>query len=98
VKHFLVEITYTAPLARIDELVAAHRDYLAKGYQEEMLLMSGPQAPRTGGIIIARAAAKEDLQAFIDGDPFKKNGAAEYRIVEFTPVKHQNFLSMWCGS
>lgn len=97
-KHFLVEITYTAPLARIDELVADHRDYLAKGYLEEMLLLSGPQTPRTGGIVLARAASKEDLQAFIEGDPFKKHGVAEYRIVEFTPVKHQNFLSMWCGS
>ncbi len=96
-KHFVVEITYTAPIARIDELLAAHREYLAKGYLEEMLLMSGPQSPRTGGVILARAASKEDLEAFIAGDPFKKDGAAEYRIIEFTPVKHQGFLSIWCG-
>ncbi|HNJ06214.1 MAG TPA: YciI family protein [Leptospiraceae bacterium] len=96
-KHFVVEITYTAPLARIDELLASHREFLARGYLEEMLLMSGPQTPRTGGIVLARAASKEDLEAFFANDPYKKDGAANYRFIEFTPVKHQSFMNMWCG-
>lgn len=97
-KHFIVEITYTAPIAKIDELLVAHREFLSKGYMEEMLLMSGPQNPRTGGIIVARAASREDIEAFFARDPFKTANAAEYRYVEFTPVKHQQFLSMWCGA
>lgn len=96
-KHFVVEITYTAPIGRIDELLAAHREFLVKGYLEEMILMSGPQTPRTGGIVLARAASKEDLEAFFENDPYKKDGAASYRIIEFTPVRHQSFMNMWTG-
>jgi uncharacterized protein YciI len=84
---FVVTITYTAPLAQIDELVPAHRDWLDRGYASGLLLASGPQLPRTGGVLLARAASREELDAALAEDPFSKAGAATYQVVQFAPIK-----------
>ena len=55
-KHFLVEITYTADIIdKIEVILPDHRAFLQTGYDRGWLLMSGPLNPRTGGIVIARA-------------------------------------------
>lgn len=94
-KHFIVEILYRAPLDQIDATVAEHRQFLQKGYDAGTLLMSGPQNPRTGGILIARAESLEALQSFVKNDPYNLKGLTEYRYTEFNPVKRQPFLESW---
>lgn len=95
-RHFLIEITYTAPLAAIDATLSAHREFLQRGYDSGHLLMSGPMTPRVGGVVIARAPSSEELERFFNEDPFRVQKLARYRIVEFTPVKHQALLTEWC--
>jgi len=36
-KHFIVEITFTAPIARIEEIVPQHRAFLQTGYDRGWL-------------------------------------------------------------
>jgi uncharacterized protein YciI len=96
-RHFVVEITYTAPLTAIDAVLPAHRAFLQQGYETGQLLMSGPMTPRMGGIVIARAESIEAVQAFFRDDPYQQQGLADYRYVEFTPVKHQAIVAAWCG-
>jgi uncharacterized protein YciI len=96
-RHFLVEITYTAPLTAIDAAVSAHRAFLQGGYDHGLLLMSGPMNPRSGGVVIARGESVEAIKAFFHNDPYQRQGLASYRIVEFTPVKHQPQIADWCS-
>jgi uncharacterized protein YciI len=94
--HFLIEITYSLPIDEIGETqIGEHRQFLQTGYERGLLLMSGPQAPPLGGIVIARAASLQAIQAFFQDDPYFKRGLATYRFVEFQPVKHANFLADW---
>ncbi len=93
--HYVVEITYRAPLARIDETLAAHRAHLQAGYERGLLLASGPQVPRQGGVLLARAAQRAELEAFIAQDPYRLQDLAEYRLIEFQPVKHQPWAAEW---
>jgi uncharacterized protein YciI len=46
-------------------------------------------------MVIARAPSQEDLEQFFTQDPYQIKGLAEYRIIEFTPVKNQPFLKDW---
>jgi len=57
--------------------------------------MSGPQVPRTGGVIIARAASREAIEAFFANDPYQVNKLATYRFVEFEPVKRAALMETW---
>lgn len=80
---FIIELTYTAPLARIDASMAAHVAFLEKYYAAGNFLMSGRQVPRTGGIIIATAESRERIEAIIREDPFYDRGLADFRIIQF---------------
>jgi uncharacterized protein YciI len=97
-KHFLIEIQYQVPAEQLGETVSEHRAFLQTGYDQGMLLFSGLQNPRTGGIVIARAESLEALQTFFAADPYQKKQLATYRWIEFQPVKYQDFLKDWISS
>ncbi len=97
-KHFLVEIEYTAPIEIINMIVDEHRQFLQTGYDKGWLLMSGPKFPKTGGLVIARAPSMEAIQEFFFTDPYQQHKAATYRFVEFEPVKYQTFMNEWIHS
>lgn len=61
-KQFIVVLRYLVPIETVDEHVIAHREYLSKGYEQKLLLASGPQEPRTGGIFIARAESRKEME------------------------------------
>lgn len=94
-KHFLIDIQYTAPIETIDKVLPSHRAYLQIGYERGYLLFSGPKNPRTGGIIVARAESEEELRSYLEQDPYLQNKVADYKVIEFNPIKFQPFLENW---
>lgn len=94
-KFFVVLIQYKLPVEQFEAVVPEHRAYLQEGYQKGILLMSGPQNPRTGGVVIARAPALEDIQAFFLQDPYHLHDVAEHHFIEFNPVNRQPFMEEW---
>jgi len=94
-EHFFVEIVYRAPIEKIEQFVNDHRKYLNKLYDKGIILMSGPQVPRLGGVIIARAESMEELNSYLKEDPYQKNKLADYRFIQFNPRNNQSFLVDW---
>lgn len=84
---FLVILTYQKPLDVIDVLLEAHVHYLDDQYGRGVFLASGRREPRTGGVIIARAESRSVLEAILAEDPFAREGAASYEVIEFIPGK-----------
>jgi uncharacterized protein YciI len=80
---FLIELNYTADLARIDAHMPAHVAYLKKYYAAGVFLVSGRKIPRDGGVIVAVGPSREQVEAIAAEDPFIARGLAEARIVEF---------------
>lgn len=94
-KYFVIDITYTVPLDKIDETLPLHRSFLQTGYDKGWLLLSGPKNPRGGGIIVGRAPSQSDIEAFFADDPYQKRGQATYHFTEFDPVKRAALLEPW---
>ena len=80
---FVIELSYKADLAEIDAHMTAHVRFLKKYYAAGNFLVSGRKIPRDGGIILAVAKAREDIEAIIREDPFYTRGLADFRIVQF---------------
>ena len=81
---FLIRLTYPDPeatLALRDKHVA-WGDAHSKGGR---MLLSGPFVPRTGGVIIADVASREELDAMLREDPYAAVGTT-YEIMEFTAL------------
>lgn len=85
-------LTYEKSLSEVDKYLQAHRDYIAEHYAAGDFIVSGPQNPRIGGVIMIKAADREDVNAIISQDPFNINGIADYQIVEFNPTMFCNEL------
>jgi uncharacterized protein YciI len=91
---FIIELHYHVPLPELDTYLIAHRAYLDESYKKGIFIASGPQHPRTGGIIMAKgkdndgnAVTKDILATIMDSDPFTIHKLATYKITEFNPVK-----------
>lgn len=94
-KHFIVQIIYQVEMEAINAVLPEHRAFLRGGYERGLLLCSGPQNPRTGGIVVARAESLDAIQDFFQQDPYLLHGVAEHIFTEFEPVLRQSFLEDW---
>ena len=83
---FVVLLTYTAPIDEVDQHLHAHREYLQRHYAAGVFLLSGRKEPREGGVILAKAGTREELEAILAQDPFHVHGVASYQIIQFTPT------------
>lgn len=80
---FIVELSYTAPLKQIDEVMKEHMAFVDQGYEAGIFLVSGRKIPRDGGIIIAIGQGREQMEALMQKDPFVARGLATVRVTEF---------------
>jgi uncharacterized protein YciI len=82
-KLYVTILTYVAPIEQIDAAGSEHVLWLQRGYDCEVFLASGRRVPRTGGIILAKAASVEDVEAWMRQDPFQARGLATAEIYPF---------------
>jgi uncharacterized protein YciI len=80
---FVIELLYKRPLTEIDARMKAHVNFLRKYYASGNFLISGRKIPRDGGIILAVARSREEIEDIIKHDPFCTEGLADFRIIEF---------------
>jgi len=84
---FLILLTYTYCLEKIEEHLTEHRVFLDKYYARNKFICSGAQNPRTGGVILCKAENRKEVECIILEDPFNIHDAATYEIIEFNPSK-----------
>lgn len=82
---FIVLVSYQKTIEDIDKHLEAHRAFLKEHYAAGDFLASGPQNPRTGGVIFAKSNSKEALLEILERDPFKIHNIATYKVIEFLP-------------
>ncbi len=58
-----------------------------------VFLASGRQVPRTGGVILAVAPSRADLETVMQHDPFIAEKLARYEIIEFRTSLHHPALA-----
>lgn len=86
-KYFLLISKYVKPLAEVERVLPAHREFLQRYYDAGMFIVSGPLNPRTGGVILAAAKTRDEIQDCLEEDPFFVEGVSEYEILEFSATK-----------
>jgi uncharacterized protein YciI len=82
-KLFVVVLTYVAPIEQIDAAGAEHVSWLKRGYDGGVFLVSGRRVPRTGGIILVKAASPKEVEEWMRQDPFQTRGLATAEIYPF---------------
>lgn len=84
---FVIILSYKKTLNEVERHLNDHRQFLDKYYASGNFFCSGPQNPRTGGIILCKAKNREEIDPIIKEDPFFINDIASYEVIEFNPMK-----------
>lgn len=87
--YALALLRYRVPLDVVEAATESHRAYLRELKAAGTLVASGPFVPRTGGAFLLRVPddnAAAALDAVRDGDPFWKQGIANYELIAWNPV------------
>lgn len=84
---FLLLSRYLKPTEEVDRFIPEHRAFLDRYYDSGLFIVSGPQEPRVGGVIVTVDAPREAIDAALAEDPFVRERISEYEIIEFTATK-----------
>ncbi|MFF2188391.1 YciI family protein [Streptomyces sp. NPDC058155] len=84
---FVLELTYTAPLDRVDALSAEHLAWVDDHFAAGTFIASGRKKPRDGGVILAVGDDRAAVEALVAADPFVVGGVCAYRITEFAVAR-----------
>jgi len=82
-------VRYRRPLEEVLKVVEEHRTYLRLLKEKGVLLASGPLDPRNGGALLLRVNdenALKQLDQVRDGDPFIRDGVAQYELLPWVPT------------
>lgn len=94
---FIIDVNYIVPLGEIDQCMDPHIQYLEKYYDKGIFVVWGRKQPRTGGIILALTATKDEAERITTEDPFHIHGLAEITVTEFLVSKHRPDLKGLLG-
>ncbi len=93
---FIVTLTCRAAMAEIEAQLPAHRAWLAQHIAEGRFVTAGPLEPRTGGLIVAHAADRTELDALLASDPFVNLGLVDVAVLAAVPaLRHADFPACW---
>jgi uncharacterized protein YciI len=96
---FIINLNYIVPLEQLDAHMTDHVKFLRHYYKKNMFVASGRKVPRTGGIILALAKSKEEVEKIISEDPFYIHKLAEFTITEFlTSQYHPDLKKLLTGT
>ena len=84
---FIISLNYIVPLEKLDAHMTEHVKFLSKYYKLNVFVASGRKVPRTGGIILALAKSKEEVDRIMGEDPFIMNQLAEFSVTGPSGVK-----------
>jgi len=96
---FIINLNYIVPLEQLDAHMTDHVKFLRLYYKKNVFVASGRKVPRTGGIILALAKSKEEVEQIISEDPFYIHKLAEFSITEFlTSQYHPELKKLLTGA
>ncbi|GII23635.1 YciI family protein [Planosporangium mesophilum] len=85
---FLLIVSYTAPLAEVDAILADHLQFVVDHYADGTFLLSGRQNPRDGGgFILAKGDDRDAIERLIATDPFVIKNVAAYTVIQVEPTR-----------
>jgi hypothetical protein len=80
---FTITLTIVVDRATYETYLPQHIAYVQQLKQQGVLLLSGPFADRTGGLVIIRANSHDEAEAIVRNDPLVSSGVDRYELREW---------------
>jgi len=80
---YMIKLTIVVDRAVYEPHLPAHLVYLRDLKARGVLLLSGPFADRTGGMVLIQAASRQAAEAIAQADPLVANNVDSYELREW---------------
>ncbi|MCB1507223.1 MAG: hypothetical protein KDI98_00130 [Hyphomicrobiaceae bacterium] len=84
---FVTLLKFTGNKAAAPAFMAAHNDWIAKGFADGAFLCVGTIQPAAGGAILAHGESRAEHDARIAADPFVQEGIVTAETIEIDPKR-----------
>jgi len=84
---FVVQLKFSANKAKAGQFMEGHKNWLKRGFDDGVFLLSGNLQPNLGGGIVAHNTTLLDLQRRVNADPFVAENVVSAEILEIAPSR-----------
>lgn len=81
-----VTLTYLTQPDAISAQLDAHKQWLARGFNEGKILFAGPLSNGAGGYILFQGDNVRDIHNFLQEDPFIMHSIADANVMSIEPA------------
>lgn len=90
---FVVALRFSANKAQAPALVEAHNEWIRRGFEDGVFLMTGSLKPGLGGMVLAHGVTRIDLETRVNSDPFVAENVVSAEILEIAPGRSDERLA-----
>jgi len=94
---FIVLLKFSDNKAQAGTFMDGHKDWISRGYEDGVFLLTGSLQPNLGGGIMAHNISLPDLQQRVNDDPFVTKNIVSAEIIEISPLKADERLTFLVG-
>lgn len=82
---FIVTLSFAENRGEASQWMAGHKQWIADGFDQGLVLMVGSMADGAGGIMLLRGDDHDAVAQWVAQDPFVIHGVVGAHIQQFTP-------------
>lgn len=90
---FLVLLRFSGAKSRAGELMAAHKEWIERGFDEGVFVLVGSLRPELGGVVVAHGTTRAELESRVLSDPFVVHDVVEAELLEVSASRADPRLS-----
>jgi uncharacterized protein YciI len=84
---FVVLLKFSGDKSRVNEFVEGHKEWIKRGFDDGVFLLTGSLQPNAGGGIVAHNTTLSDLRSRVNDDPFVAQEIVSAEILELAPSR-----------
>ena len=84
---FVVLLKFAANRSQAGQFMQGHKDWIQRGFDDGVFLLTGNLQPGLGGGIVAHNTSLPELQSRVNADPFVAEGVVSAEILEIAPSR-----------
>ena len=94
---FIVLLRFSDNKDKAGEFMEAHMEWVKRGLDDGVFLLTGSLQPKLGGGILAHDTSLADLESRVNADPFVAENVVTAEILELAPSKADARLDFLLG-
>ena len=94
---FVVLLRFSANKAQAPRFMQGHNEWVRRGFDQGVFLLTGSLQPNLGGSIVAYNTSRAELESRLNEDPFVAENVVTTEILEIAPSRTSEPLKFLLG-